>query len=244
VRLLPVSVILLVIPCLSRASTLDDMELRSNVETAIRGTAQTASLHLKIRVEDAVAIPEGLVHDLNQADDVMTLAAKVKGIRRVDRSQLRLEFPATLDDQVAARVERSLFEIPKYASSTIKVAVGGGVVTLTGGIKNAAWRAEIRRICGAIDGVADLVDELVTPDTPDEKIQKVLDGVFGIRATPRFPGRVSAIVTTGVVALEGHVPRLHDKLVAERAAFGINGVHRVDNGLTLESGTAIRVIHP
>jgi len=244
VRLLVLPAILLVVHSLSRAGTLDDMDLRSNVETAIRGTAQTATLHLKIRVEDAVAIPEGPVHDLNQADDVVTLAAKVKGIRRVDRSQLRLEFPSTLDDQVAARVERSIFEIPKYSTSSIKVAVTAGVVTLTGGIKNAAWRQEIRRICGALDGVADLVDEMVTPDTPDEKIQKVLDGVFGIRVTPRFPGRVSAIVTAGVVALEGHVPRLNDRLVAERTAFGINGVRRVDNGLTLESGTAIRVIKP
>jgi osmotically-inducible protein OsmY len=244
VRLLPIAVVLPVVWCLTQAATLDDMELRSNVETAIRGTAQTATLKLKISVENAVAIPEGLVHDLNQADDVVTLAAKVKGIKSVERSLLRLEFPATADDQLAARVERSIFEIPKYASSSIKVAVSGGVVTLTGGIKNAAWRQELRRLCGGIDGVSGLVDELTTPDTPDEKIQKVLDGVFGVRVTPRFPGRVSAIVTAGVVALEGRVPRLHDKLVAERAAWGINGVHRVENGLTLESGTAIRVIQP
>jgi len=220
------------------------MDLRSNVETAIRGTAQTAHLHLKIQVENGVAIPAGDVHDLNEADEVADLAAKVKGITGVDRSRLRLEFVGPTDDELAARVGRTLFELPQYASSSMKIAVENGVVTLTGAITNAAWRGEIRRLCGAIEGVADVVDRLDTPETSDERIQKALDRVFGLRVVPRFPGHVRAVTKGGVVTLDGRVPRLYDKQAAEHDARGINGVHRVDNRLELGSSTAIRVIDP
>ena len=227
---------------LAHAGTLDDMELRSNVETLIRGSAQTANLHLKIQVENHVAIPEGVVHDLNQADDVALLASKVRGITSVDRAKLRLEYAPPGDDVLAGRVSRTLVALPRY--DALNVAVAGGVVTLTGTIKNASWRGEIRKICGAIEGVAELVDRIETPVTPDERIQKALNAVFGPRVVPRFPGRVRAVAKEGVVILEGQVPRLHDKEAAEHGVWGLNGVHRVDNRLELGSGTTIQVIQP
>lgn len=226
------------------AGTLDDMNLRSNVETSIRGNAPTANLHLKISVENGVAIPEGVVRDLNQADEVVDLAAKIKGITGVDRKLLRPEFPGSGDEELASRVNRTLFAIPKFAASSMKVAVLDSVVTLTGTIKNASWRGEIRRLCGAIEGVVGVVDNLDTPETEDAKIQKVMNGIFGVRVVPRFPGYVAATVKDGVVTLKGRVPRLYDKQVAEFNVRGINGVKRVDNQLELRSATAIRVINP
>jgi osmotically-inducible protein OsmY len=236
---------ILALPCVpASAGTLEDMELRSNVEGSIRGAAQTANLHLKISVESGVAIPEGVVRNLNQADDVVELAAKVKGITGVDRSRLRLEFAAQGDAELASLVTRSLSEYPKYASSSMKIAVERGVVTLGGEIGNAAWRGELRKLCGGIDGVVDVADRLESPQTPDEKIQRALDGVFGTRVLPHFPGAVRAATKDGVVTLEGRVPRLFDKELAEHNARGINGVRRVDNRLELRSGTAIPVIYP
>ena len=235
--------LVLVSPAIS-AGTLEDMDLRSNVETLIRGTAQTAHLHLKITVENRIAIPDGAVRDLNQMDEIAGLAAKVKGIMGVDRSRLRLEFPVSSDDELASRVSRTLYAVPKFAASSMKIAVDDRVVTLTGTMKNAAWRGEIRRLCGGIEGVIEVVDRLETPETPDKKIQAVLDNVFGVRVVPRFPGYVRAEVINGAVTLEGHVPRLGDKQAAEFNARGINGVKSVDNRLEIRSATAIRVVKP
>jgi len=226
------------------AATLEDMELRSNVETLIRGSATTANLHLKIDVREAVANPQGVVHDLQQADDVVLLASKVKGIVGVDRSGLRLEYSGPGDEAVAAAIRRTISEIPRYTSATIAIDVASGVVTLTGAMKNASWREDLRKLCGAVEGVIDVVDRIESPETPDVRIQKALDGVFGARVTPRFPGRVSATVSGGQVTLEGRVPRLFEKDAAERHAWGINGVRRVDNRLELGSGTTLRVIEP
>ncbi len=228
----------------AQAGTLDDMELRSNVETSIRGTPQTANLHLKISVENCVAIPEGIVRDLDQADDVAELASKVRGVADVDRSKFQYEGGAVPDEELAERVSRTLFEIPRYEAGSMKVEVDGGVVTLTGAIKYASWRGDVRRLCGGIAGVVEVVDRLDSPATPDARIQKALDGVFSPRVTPRFPGSVRAAVKDGAVTLEGRVPRLFDKWTAEHDARGINGVRRVDNRLELRSGTAIQVIYP
>jgi osmotically-inducible protein OsmY len=226
------------------AGTLDDMELRSNFEAAVRGTAQTAQLHLKIQVENSVAMPQGEVHDLNEADAVVELATKVNGITAVDRSGFRFAFPAASDDALASLVARTLFESPRYSASTMQVGAKNGIVTLTGTLTNASWRTELRKVCGALDGVVDVVDRLETPDTPDEKIQKALDHVFGARAVPRFPGRVKASVKDGVVRFEGHVPRLFDKRLADHDALGINGVRRIDNQLVLDAGKTIQVVNP
>jgi len=229
---------------LAGAGTLEDMDLRSNVEASIRGSAETANLHLKVGVVDGVVIPQGVVRNLNQADDVVELASKIKGVTAVDRSGMRLEYSGPSDEAIADGVARTIFEVPKYASSSIRVAAAAGVVTLTGTIKNAAWRTELHRICGGIDGVQGVSDLLETPETPPDRIQKALDAVFGPRVLPRFPGKVSATAEGGTVTLEGRVPRLYDRDVAGRHAWGINGVRRVDNRLELGSGTVIRVIDP
>jgi osmotically-inducible protein OsmY len=226
------------------AGTLEDMDLRSNVEASIRGTASTENLHLKIQVENRVAIPDGPVRDLNQMDDVAMLAAKIPGIVAVDRSRLRLEFQGPEDVELAGRLARTLFSSPRYETASIKIAVDHGVVTLTGTIDNASWRTEIRKIVGAVEGVTDLVDRLLSPETPDARIQKALDNVFSARALPRFPGRVVIVVKDGDVALTGRVPKLHDKQRAETQAWAINGVRRVDNRLTLGSGQPVEVVHP
>ena len=226
------------------AGTLDDMTIRSNVESSIRGTAQTAMLHLKIEVAAGVVTPVGLVRDLNQADDVVDLASRIKSVLRVDRSQLRLEFQGPPDEQIASRIDREVQRVPKFAASSVRVAVEGGVVTLSGAMKSAGWRRELRHLCGSVEGVVDVVDQLETPETPDDRIQKVLDGVFGARVVPRFPGRVKASVKDGTVTLEGRVPRLYDRNAAERQAWAINGVRRVEDRLELGSGTKIEVIRP
>lgn len=226
------------------AGTLDDMDLRSNVETSIRGSAPTAGLHLKIDVENGVAIPQGVVRDLMQADDVVTLASKVKGVTGVRRDGLRLEYAGPGDEAIAGMIRRTLSEMPRYAASSIAVAVEAGRVTLTGTMKNASWRDDLRKVCGTVEGVVEVVDAIESPETPDPRIQKALDGVFGPRVIPRFPGHVAAKVVAGSVILEGRVPRLFDKTTAERHAWGINGVRGVENRLTLGSGTEVRVVQP
>ena len=229
---------------LAHAGTLEDMDLRSNVEASIRGTAATASLQLKVRVEHGVAIPEGIVRDLNQADEVVDLAARVKGIVDVDRSGLRLEFAAEGDAALATAVARVLSELPQYNTTPPKVEAAQGVVTLTGNISKASLRRELRKICGGIEGVTGLVDRLESPETADERIQRALDRIFGARAIPRFPGTVRAAVAGGVVTLEGFAPRLYDKRRAEDDARAVNGVRRVDNKVELGSANAVKVIHP
>jgi osmotically-inducible protein OsmY len=243
-RAVKLSLVLFFVAGLARAGTLDDMEIRSNVEGSIRGTARTAMLHLKIDVDGGVVIPRGVVHDLDQADDVVQLASKIKGVREVDRAHLKLEFEGPPDEQLAQSIERQVLAIPKFSSTSPHAAVKEGIVTLTGKLKNASWRLELRSLCGAIEGVVDVVDLLETPETPDDRIQAVLDASFGPRVTPPFPGRVQAIVKEGTVTLTGRVPRLFDRVTAEQKAWGVNGVRHVDNHLEMKSGTSIEVVRP
>jgi osmotically-inducible protein OsmY len=234
--------ILLSLP--AAASTLGDMDLRDNVEIAVRGNATTATLHLKIDVDDAVARPQGRVRNLAQADKVVELASKVRGIRAVDRSGLVFEHGDVPDDAIASAALRAIDRAPNLAAADIRIAVKDGVVTLTGSIEHAGDRQQIRDLLGVLDGVRDLVDRLDSPEAPDGTIQKVLDRLFSPRATPPFPGAVRATVIEGVVTLEGHVPRLYDRRIAERYAWAIDGVRRVEDRLDLSDSGGIQVIRP
>ncbi len=225
-------------------STLEDMDLRSNVESTIRGTAATASLHLKVEVHGGVAIPTGRVRNLAVADLVVDLAEKVRGIREVDRSGLILENGGAPDEAVAKEVTHALSDVPKFASSALTVEVHGGVVTVAGTIQSGTFRKDLRDLVGTIDGVVDLHEQLVTPETADDVIQRVLDLFFAPRAIPRFPGSVTAKVAAGAVTLTGRVPRLFDKHAAEAHAFTINGVRSVDNRLELSGSGAVKVVNP
>jgi len=230
------AVAVLLVAAAARAGTLDDMDLRSNVETGIRGTAGTATLHLKVSVNDAIASFEGRVRNLAQEDLVVDVASRVRGIRGVDRSGFVLEEGGAGNDALADAVARAILGVPELAASSIKVEANQGVVTLTGSIVSGAHRKMIRD--------ADLVDRLVTPDVPDEKIRRALELTFAPRATPRFPGRVEVEVDSGRVVLKGSVPSLYDKRVAERKTWEVNGVREVDNRVDLFSSSAIRVVHP
>ena len=238
------AVAVLLVAAAARAGTLDDMDLRSNVETGIRGTAGTATLHLKVSVNDAIASFEGRVRNLAQEDLVVDVASRVRGIRGVDRSGFVLEEGGAGNDALADAVARAILGVPELAASSIKVEANQGVVTLTGSIVSGAHRKMIRDVAGAIDGVADLVERLVTPAVPDEKIRRALELTFAPRATPRFPGRVEVEVDSGRVVLKGSVPSLYDKRVAERKTWEVNGVREVDNRVDLFSSSAIRVVHP
>ncbi len=231
-------------PARADDSTLDDMDLRSNVEATIRGTASTASLHLKVEVRGGIAIPTGRVRNLSLADQVVDLAEKVRGIRGVDRSGLILENGGVPDDAVAKEVAHALADVPKFASSDLTVEVHAGIVTVTGTIQSGTFRKDLRDLVGMIDGVVDLVLRLVTPETADDVIQRVLDQFFAPRTIPRFPGSVTARVAAGAVTLTGRVPRLFDKRAAEAHAYAINGVRSVDNQLELSGSGAVKVVNP
>lgn len=228
----------------ARAGTLEDMDLRRNVEMAIRGSAATSNLHLKIEVVDGVVVPEGIVRDLIQADAVVEGAGSIKGVRSVDRSRFRYEYEPPPDDAIAGRIIRRFYDVQHLTSPAIRVDVAKGVVTLEGPIAKAAYRGEIRRLCGGIEGVVEVIDKLVSPEAPDATIQKLLDGVFGRRVKPPFPGEVTALVDRGAVVLSGRVPRLKDREAAIRAAWSIDGVRMVVDDLRVEPTSRVNVVRP
>ena len=228
----------------ARAGTLEDMDLRRNVEMAIRGSAPTANLHLKVEVVDGRVIPEGIVRDLLQADAVVESAGSIKGVRGVDRSRFRFEYEPLSDEAIAGRIIRSLYDVQHLGGPAIRVDVAKGVVTLDGRIPRASYRPELRRLCGGIPGVVDVVDRLVSPEAPDAAIQRSLDGVFGRRAEPRFPGSVEVQVDRGAVVLSGRVPRLKDRDAAIRAAWSLDGVRLVVDDLRIEAVSRVSVVRP
>ena len=228
----------------ARAGTLEDMDLRRNVEMAIRGSAATANLHLKVEVVDGVVIPEGIVRDLVQVDAVVERAGSIKGVRAVDRSRFRFEYEPPEDDAIAGRIIRSLYDVQHLGGPGIRVGVLRGIVTLEGRIPRASYRADIRRLCGGVQGVVDVVDKLVSPDAPDAAIQRSLDGVFGRRAETRFPGSVDVQVDRGAVVLSGRVPRLRDRDAAIRTAWSLDGVRMVVDDLRIEAVARVSVVRP
>lgn len=81
----------------------------------------------------------------------------------VTRSDLLRPFLRT-DTEILAEVEESVVaEALSLSPRQVRVSVEDGVVTLTGVVDDPRARALMRHLTRAVDGVVDVVDELVEP---------------------------------------------------------------------------------
>lgn len=138
------------------------------------------------------------------------------------------------DPDLLAFVAREIAADPEITSTSISVAAHAGVVTLTGCVPNYAERVAAERAALRVRDVRavanDLLVKLVTlrgdPDIATDTA-RALDAHAGV------PASVKATVRDGVVALEGTVEWMFQRLAAERAVSHLRGVKGVNNNIRI-----------
>lgn len=189
-----------------------------------------------------VAVKDGVVsltgHVGSHAEKVITELAvsRVKGVRAIAQ-ELQVRLPSnvkTHDDQIARRALKIIAWDTTLPDDSVQVKVENGWVTLSGDVDWQYHRlgAEqaVRKLSGVV-GVTNLIKLTPCAAGPDviHRIEQALKRNAEVDAR-----RIQVAVAGGKVKLSGSVHALHEKQMAEQAAWSARGVTEVENRIVID----------
>lgn len=147
------------------------------------------------------------------------------------------------DRDIHAAVEAELEWTPDVDAAGIGVAVGDGVVTLSGEVEFYSQRAASKRAALRVRDVTAVVNDItVHPESPgsvsEVDLGKAVD--FALRSAANVPHTVKAELEGHHLTLRGQAKWDFQRRAAERAVEHLRGVASVDNriGLTPRESAA------
>ncbi|HEY4188014.1 MAG TPA: BON domain-containing protein [Polyangia bacterium] len=219
-----------------------DRDIRDAVLMMLSHDPATASYHVSASVKNAVATLAGVVDSYAAKRLAVRLAKGVKGMKDV-RDDLTIDYARKRsDEQIAADARARLAWDLWLNGDSIKTAVKGGAVTLSGLVGSAVGKSRayddawVNGVT-AVDDAALEVDPRLRDDArhrpnfavkTDGDIKAAVEAAFQL--DPRVSRHVPDVsVEGGGVILTGTVENLKAKASAEQDAHDIGGVWRVDN---------------
>ena len=130
-------------------SKVNDADVKSSVETALRANPETSGL--MVDVKDGVATISGDAKDESAKAKAAELATGVKGVKSVQNNVSVAPPPSpaapveiTADDPLASAVKDATKDFP-----TVTATVKDGVISISGELKSDAWK----KLKMALDGL-------------------------------------------------------------------------------------------
>jgi osmotically-inducible protein OsmY len=140
------------------------------------------------------------------------------------------------DKQLQEDVIAELDWEPSVNAASIRVAVEGGIVTLSGTVGSYLEKKTAERVVKRVTGVKAIAEDL-TVKLPSRSARTDTEiaraAVDALRWHVSLPDDIKVTVEDGVVALEGMVDWDYQRTAAEHAVQHLTGVRLVSNYLTL-----------
>jgi osmotically-inducible protein OsmY len=206
----------------------EDSTIRLEARSQLTLQPAVAQEHLDVSVQDGTVHLSGSVGTLFQKWRASDAVAHVKGVTRVV-DELELRSGPGSDSALADDVRRRFRDMPSLSRGSLSVEVSSGTVRISGRLDDARKRFDARDAAAKIPGVVAVVDAISSGDTSDGELAVQVPAVLSRRSVTFVAGDFDIHVEGGVVKLEGTVPRLWERILAERAALGVNGVKGVVN---------------
>lgn len=211
----------------------EDDAIRLNAEASLRYSQALAGRHLDVEVHDGTAIVEGDVRTLFQKWEALEQVARVRGVVAIE-DRLEVFTDSRRDSALVDDVRRRIEDLPKVANQHLTITASAGAVKLAGKVDDGRVRFAARDAAAQIRGVKAVIDAITTDPVEDEKLKGMIEGLIGPRSLQAVPGKIEVEVEEGRVTLTGKVPRLWDRIDAEKTVLGVNGVREVVNRLEVE----------
>ncbi|SDR63505.1 Osmotically-inducible protein OsmY, contains BON domain [Rhizobiales bacterium GAS113] len=212
-----------------------DIDIKRDVEEELRFNPDLDATDVAVAVKDGVVTLSGFVRSYSQKWEAERTAKRVQGVAGLANDiEVRLPvFNQRPDPEIARDAVAAIQADLPYSSEHIRVVVRDGWTTLEGQVEwnYSRERAEqaVRRVRGT-KGVTNLIQ--LAPRVAPTDIKRKIEESFR-RIAELDANRVTVEADGGVVTLKGAVRSWAERREAERVAWQVPGVTRVQNLITI-----------
>ena len=212
-----------------------DIDIKRDVEEELRFNPDLDATDIAVAVKDGVVTLSGFVRSYSQKWEAERTAKRVQGVSALANDiEVRLPvFNRRPDPEIARDAVAAIQADLPYSSEHIRVIVRDGWITLEGQVEwnYSRERAEqaVRRVRGT-KGVTNLIQ--LTPRVAPFEIKRKIEESFR-RNAELDANRVTVEADGGLVTLKGAVRSWAERREAERVAWQVPGVTRVQNLITI-----------
>jgi len=214
---------------------MNDLNLRKAILEELEFQPGIDAAHIGVSVENGVVTLSGHVKNYAQKVSAERAVKAIKGVRAVaEEIQVRLEKGAgTADDTIANRALNILSWSSDTPEGDIKIVVQKGWITLEGQVDWQYQKEIAERAVRKLSGVVGVNNHLtIRPRVDVVDIQQRIEEALKRNAEVDAKG-IRIKVEGGVVKLEGKVHFWRERQIAERAAWSVPGVSKVDDHLLI-----------
>lgn len=214
---------------------MSDLSLRKCILEELEFQPEIDAANIGVSVEDGVVTLTGHVKNYAQKVNAERAVKRVKGVRALaEEIEVRLDRNAgTADDTIATRALKIIHWSCDVPEGDVKVIVQGGRITLEGEVDWQYQKETVERAVRKLTGVIAVNNRLtLRPRLDVFDIQQRIEDALK-RHTEVEAKDIRVKVEGDVVTLEGRVHLWRERQIAERAAWSVPGVSRVEDHLLL-----------
>ncbi|MBC2690331.1 MULTISPECIES: BON domain-containing protein [Pseudomonas] len=214
---------------------MNDLSLRKSILEELEFLPDIDAANIGVAVDKGVVTLTGHVTNYAQKVRVERAVKAVKGVRALaEEIQVRLNKGAgTADDTIANRALNIIDWSADIPQGAAKVIVENGWVSLEGQVDWQYQKETVERAVRKLSGVVGVDNRLtLRPQVDVLDIQQRIEEALKRNAEVDAKG-IHIKVEGSVVKLEGRVHLWRERKIAERAAWSVPGVNKVEDHLLL-----------